>query len=244
MQHLRIFIGLVLFVSGAWLNSAYASFSNSGGFASSGFAEPSTVKGEVGVFVAPGASFYDYSTIGLFPWQREESGRPKEPEPFFIATGFYLNIEPRKSRSIPSWHLSFIGATHHAGGKQQYYLVADNSLYWNLIPSNIDFVKFDMGLNIRAGTVFFYINGMIYLDLDFTIPDTGVHFNFATKLGLIADYGNHDVKLSLGYEMDFLPKFKPGVEVGYQLWTKILSIGRHYDFFASNTFYLGFYGKW
>lgn len=156
--------------------------------------------------------------------------------------GFYSNLETA-NRFAPNWHLSIFGSNAIGEGDENFYIVADNALYWNLIPKNIDFVKLDLGVNLRLGTIFFIATAMVYFDLDFNIPNTGWHFNFLSKNGFLVDFSNHDLKLSIAYEFA-TPKVKPGLEVGYHLWTSYLLAFGGNKTFLTHTGYLAFYLKY
>lgn len=161
--------------------------------------------------------------------------------------GFYSNLETA-NRFVPNWHLSIFGSTNinntnTSKPDENIYIVADNALYWNLIPENIDFVKLDLGVNLRLGTIFYMATAMLYFDLDFNVPNTGLHFNLLSKNGFLMDFSNHDLKLSMAYEFA-TPKVNPGLEVGYHLWTSyLLNAGVNHTF-LTHTGYLAFYLKW
>lgn len=89
----------------------------------------------------------------------------------------------------------------------------DNSVFGNLIPNSIDYLRLDLGFTIRLYTGGLLINFLLYYDLEAKIPATGVVFNFTGNVGTL-DIHNSDVKLSVAYE--FGEEIKSGIEVGYQ----------------------------
>lgn len=89
----------------------------------------------------------------------------------------------------------------------------DNVFFWDLIPKEVDFIKFDLGFALRlflGGTLF---QPTLYYDVDANIPDTGIHFNFTGNIGTL-DIHNSDVKTSVAFE--FGSNVLWGLELGYK----------------------------
>lgn len=154
---------------------------------------------------------------------------------------FYKYQQPTSSKA-PSYIFDAIGGLTLLAGERSssVYVTVDNILYWNTTPG-LDFLDLDLGINLRLGTVAFIFNPMFYLNANFTIPDTGVHFLLTTNIGT-ADFSNHDFKFSLAYEMDFLKSaFIPGIEFGGKIQHS------SYPFFKEQKIvlgaYIGIYGK-
>lgn len=89
-------------------------------------------------------------------------------------------------------------------------LNVDNILYADLVPDSVDFLKFDLGLNIRGGFSKYFVNLMPYMRLTAMVPDTGLKMFLETNIGTLDIY-NSDVKASLGYEFGTV-----GIELGYK----------------------------
>lgn len=131
----------------------------------------------------------------------------------------------------------------------------DNSVFGNLIPKSVDFLRFDLGFTTRLYTGGILINFMLYYDFEGKIPDTGVVFNFTGNVGL-ADIHNSDVKLSIAYE--FGDKIKNGIELGYQHLGQsafVIDVARLFIFntpewnwndkaISMDALFLGFYTKY
>lgn len=178
-----------------------------------------------------------------------------------IGGGMYYKYQQPASSNAPSYILDVVGGLikstrqvinynyNSYNGYESRYLThttfttftnVDNILFWNLTPS-LDFLDLDLGINLRLGTVAFIFNPMFYLNANFTIPDTGVHFLLTTSIGTI-DYLNHDFKFSVAYEMDFLKSsFIPGIEFGGKLQPSINFLSHSFEFIIGA--YIGIYGK-
>lgn len=156
--------------------------------------------------------------------------------------GLVYKYQQPTSSKAPSYIFDAIGGwTYlHGGESSGVYVTVDNILYWNTTPG-LDFLDLDLGINLRLGIVAFIFNPMFYLNANFTIPDTGVHFLLTTNIGT-ADYLNHDFKFSLAYEMDFLKSaFIPGIEFGGKIQHSSDPFFRGYKITLGA--YIGIYGK-
>lgn len=104
------------------------------------------------------------------------------------------------------------------------FVQLDNTFFWDLVPKEMDFLKFDLGFAIRLYTGGIMIQPTLYYDLDANIPDTGIHFNFTGNIGTL-DIHNSDVKLSTAFE--FGSNVKWGLELGYKYFGRSFSLGFH-----------------
>lgn len=183
--------------------------------------------GEVGVFAVAGVNTH--------------TGDAFYAGDVLVGGGIYSNLETANPYA-PNWHLGFY-AVNTVNPNQLEFLTTDSVLYWNVIPKRIDFVKLDLGAGIRFGNKITIIaTSMFYIDLDFNIPNTGLHFNLLSKNGLFPDFTNQDIKLSLAYDFN-LSKIKLGVEAGYNFWMQI-PIFSEKDGFLTSSAYLALYAKW